>query len=550
MWSRLGSSMRTRIAAVAGLLFLVGIGLTTLFVTRILYDEMQAMLFKQQLTTTRYIARDIDGKLSLRMDSLKRVANNIPHSLLTRPQALQTWLEDRKAIHTLFPTGLMIIPPDGGPTLAEAPRLQTRPRSFIDRDWFIAASTTHHATFSKPLVARATNEPAIVLAVPILDADNKLLAVMAGVTPLGAPGFLDLIQDAAPGKTGSYQLVSPRHRSYALTSDPGEAVRPLPDIGEDLALDRALAGVRGIDIVRNSQNVDELIAIVEISQTGWLLLARNPTSEAFAPVWNTVRNTMLIAGLLSLPLIVLLLAALSKLLQPLGRLAEDLHAMADGTRPMQPVSTVHCDEVGDVANSFNRLQGKLLAQEQQLADMAHHDTLTGLPNRLLINDRLDRELHRIRRNGNGLALLFLDLDGFKPVNDQYGHQTGDLVLIEVARRLAKCVREVDTVARLGGDEFLILVSDSETPREAGERVASACIAALAEPVAIDHQAIRIGVSIGIAFASPGHQGARSASLLLSQADIAMYRAKAGGRNRYALYSTSPEESNDQPESNT
>ena len=549
MWSRLGSSMRTRIAAVAGLLFLAGIGLTTLFVTRILYDEMQAMLFKQQLTTTRYVARDIDGKLALRMESLKRVANNIPPALLNQPQALQAWLEDRKAIHTLFPTGLMIIPPDGGPALAEAPRLQTRPRSFVDRDWFIAASTTHRATFSKPLVARATQEPAIVLAIPVLDSNDKLLAVMAGVTPLAAPGFLDLIQEAAPGKAGSYQLVSPKHRSYALTSDPGEAVRPLPALGVDRAMDRALEGVRGIDIVRNSQNVDELIAIAEIPQTGWLLLSRSPTSEAFAPVWNTVRNTMLIAGLLSLPIIVLLLAALSKLLQPLGKLAEDLHAMADGTRPMQPVSTAYHDEVGDVADSFNRLQGKLLTQEQQLAAMAHHDTLTGLPNRLLINDRLDRELHRIRRNGNGLALLFLDLDGFKPVNDQYGHQIGDLVLIEVARRLEKCVREVDTVARLGGDEFLILVSNNETPLEAGERIAGSCIAALAAPIAADNQAIRIGVSIGIAFANPGQEGARSASLLLSQADIAMYRAKAEGRNRYAVYSNT-DKPDDQPESNT
>ena len=549
MWSRLGSSMRTRIAAVAGLLFLAGIGLTTLFVTRILYDEMQAMLFKQQLTTTRYVARDIDGKLALRMESLKRVANNIPPALLNQPQALQAWLEDRKAIHTLFPTGLMIIPPDGGPALAEAPRLQTRPRSFVDRDWFIAASTTHRATFSKPLVARATQEPAIVLAIPVLDSNDKLLAVMAGVTPLAAPGFLDLIQEAAPGKAGSYQLVSPKHRSYALTSDPGEAVRPLPALGVDRAMDRALEGVRGIDIVRNSQNVDELIAIAEIPQTGWLLLSRSPTSEAFAPVWNTVRNTMLIAGLLSLPIIVLLLAALSKLLQPLGKLAEDLHAMADGTRPMQPVSTAHHDEVGDVADSFNRLQGKLLTQEQQLAAMAHHDTLTGLPNRLLINDRLDRELHRIRRNGNGLALLFLDLDGFKPVNDQYGHQIGDLVLIEVARRLEKCVREVDMVARLGGDEFLILVSNNETPLEAGERIAGSCIAALAAPIAADNQAIRIGVSIGIAFANPGQEGARSASLLLSQADIAMYRAKAEGRNRYAVYSNT-DKPDDQPESNT
>ncbi|UCV11199.1 GGDEF domain-containing protein [Dechloromonas denitrificans] len=535
MWPHLGSSLRTRIAAVAGLLFLIGIGLTTFFVARILYDEMQAMLFRQQLTTANYIARDIDSKLSLRMDSLKRVADNLPHHLLAKPKELQDWLDDRKAIHTLFPTGLMIIPPDGGAVLADSPRLESRPKSFVDRDWFISATTTRRATFSKPLVARATQQPAIVLAIPIFDDNQQLIALMAGVTPLTSPGFLDLIQGTAPGKTGSYQLISPRHHSYALTSDPGKSSRPLPEAGHDLALDRALAGVRGIDIVRNSDNINELIATVEIPQTGWLLIARCPTSEAFAPVWNSVRNTLLIAGLLSLPIIILLLAALNRLLAPLGRLAKELHDMSEGTRPMQPLLSEYQDEVGDVASSFNRLQEKLLEQERRLAEMAHHDPLTGLPNRLLINNRLDKELQRIRRSGRGLALLFLDLDGFKPVNDLHGHQVGDLLLTEIAHRLQGCIREVDTVARLGGDEFLILVSDCEAPRDAAERIAEACIAAIGKPVRIDDLAIRIGVSIGISFVGAATDDMLSASQLLSQADIAMYRAKADGRNRYSVY---------------
>jgi len=546
MWPRLGSSLRTRIAAVAGLLFLVGIALTTFFVTRILYDEMQAMLFKQQLTTANYIARDINDKLSLRMDSLKRVANNLPHDLLANPKALQEWLDDRKAIHTLFPTGLMIIPPDGGATLADSPRLQTRPKSFVDRDWFITVSRTGQATFSKPLIARATNEPSIVVAVPVLDDQQRLLAIMAGVTPLSSPGFLDLIQGAAPGKTGSYQLLSPRDRSYALSSDPSKAARPLPETGHDIALDRALAGVRGIDIVRNSSNINELITVTEIPINGWLLLARCPSGEAFAPVWNSVRNTLLIAGLLALPIIALLLAALRHLLAPLGRLAEQLHDMSDGTRPMQPLSSEYPDEVGDVANSFNRLQARLLEQERRMADMAHHDPLTGLPNRLLINDRLDKELLRVQRNGHGLALLFLDLDGFKPVNDQHGHQIGDQLLNQVARRLEQCVRGVDTVARLGGDEFLILVSACEAPHDAAERIAEACISALGAPFLINDQSIRIGVSIGISCAMPHTETPLSASLLLSQSDIAMYRAKANGRNRYAMYGNDEEQPGNHP----
>lgn len=533
-----GSSLKTRIAAVVALLSVAGIGLITLFVTRILHGEMQEMVSKQQQTAATYIARDIDGKLTLRLESLKRVALNMPPALFSHPPAMQSWLEDRKAIRTLFPTGLMVIPPDGGPTIGDTPHLATRPNSFIDREWFIRATTTRQPAISKPLITRATGEPALVIAIPVIASDGQLLGVLAGVTPLATPGFLDLIIGAHPGRRGTYQLVAPQYRLFALASALDDAITPLPPEGDDLIIDQLLAGLRGTRTIRNANGHDELTTLVDIPAAGWVLLARQPTDEAFEPVWNTVRNTTLIAFLLAFPIIVILFAALNRLLQPLTRLAEEIHDMAEGTRPMQPVDTGSNDEVADVANSFNRLQRQLLEQEHRLADMAHKDTLTGLPNRLLINDRLANELLRIARSGHGLALLFLDLDGFKPVNDRYGHQVGDLLLIEIAHRLRNCVREADTVARLGGDEFLILLGDTERPQEAAERAAGDCIRALAEPIHIEDFEITIGVSIGIAVCAGEDAAAISAGQLVSFADIAMYQAKADGRNRYVLYTPS------------
>jgi diguanylate cyclase (GGDEF)-like protein len=296
-----------------------------------------------------------------------------------------------------------------------------------------------------------------------------------------------------------------------------------------------MSGVRGIKVALNANKEEELAAIVDIPQTGWFLLARQPSSEAFAPVTNTLRNTLLITLLLSIPLLALLLAALNRLLQPFADLAGQLHEMAEGTRPMEPVATHATDEVADVADSFNRLQGKLLEQEQRLIEMAHHDNLTGLPNRLTIMGRLENELLRCQRTNQGLALLFLDLDGFKPVNDDYGHQVGDILLREIAVRLSKCVRDIDTVARLGGDEFLILLSSTEAPQEAAERVARECINALAVPIRIGDLSISVGVSIGIATSDSQCETAVSAAQLVSQADIAMYQAKADGRNRYTIH---------------
>lgn len=537
MMAFFGSSLKTRIAVVSVLLFLAGISLITFFATRILHDDMQEVLSQQQMTSVSYIARDIDAKLTLRLESLKRVALNMPPALFNDPPAMQQWLEDRKAIHTLFSIGLMVVPPDGGPTIGDAPRLITRPKSFVDRDWYIGVMSTGRPFISKPLIARATGEPALVIAIPVFDNDKKLLGILAGVTPLAAPGFLDLINGTSPGKHGSYQLISPQHRLFVIASEARRAVTPIPTTGDDPIIDAAASGQRGIRIIRNAVRQDELVATAEVPRANWLLVARQPTDEAFEPVTNSLRNTLLITFLLALPSIIVLLGVLNHLLQPIAQLARELHGMADGTRPMQPVATHTADEVADVAHSFNRLQGRLQAQEQRLAEMAHQDLLTGLPNRRMIEQRLELELHRIQRNRLGLALLFLDLDGFKPVNDTHGHEIGDLVLAEVAARLLATVRDVDTVARLGGDEFLILLNDTEKPQEAAERVAHKCISALAAAISISGLQIHVGVSIGIASCTSEQGGSMTVKKLVNQADNAMYRAKAEGRNRYAISPT-------------
>lgn len=316
-----GSSLKMRIAVVSVLLFLAGISLITFFATRILHDDMQEVLSKQQLTTVNYIARDIDAKVTLRLESLKRVALNMPEALFSNPPAMQTWLEDRKAIHTLFPTGLMVVPPDGGPTIGDAPRLKTRPKSFVDRDWFIGAKATGQPFISQPLIARATGEPALVVAIPVFNSQQKLLGILAGVTPLAAPGFLDLILGTSPGKDGSYQLIAPQHHLVVLASEVNRAVTPMPDIGDDPILDAAVNGQRGIKIIRNAAKQDELVATTEVPCTSWLLVARQPTDEAFEPVSNALRNTLLITALLSLPSIIVLLAVLNRLLKPIAQLA-------------------------------------------------------------------------------------------------------------------------------------------------------------------------------------------------------------------------------------
>jgi len=170
--------------------------------------------------------------------------------------------------------------------------------------------------------------------------------------------------------------------------------------------------------------------------------------------------------------------------------------------------------------------------EQRLAEMATHDPLTGLPNRILFDDRLNVGLAQAQRNGSRLAVMMLDLDWFKRVNDTYGHGVGDELLKLVAQRLASNLRKSDTVGRFGGDEFVLLLPQIGAIDDA-TRVAQKLLDSFSEPFAINGYKLSITSSIGIAIYP---ENGDRADVLLTNADTAMYHAKEDGRARYKLYS--------------
>ncbi len=167
----------------------------------------------------------------------------------------------------------------------------------------------------------------------------------------------------------------------------------------------------------------------------------------------------------------------------------------------------------------------------RLSDAVTTDALTGLPNRLLADDRLRLSVHLAKRDTRSIAVLYVDLDRFKLINDTLGHQAGDLLLQEVALRLRKAIRESDTVARIGGDEFVVILHALSQPGDA-EQVAASILSALSESFALSDRDVFVGGSVGIAV-FPEHGD--SPETLLSHADLAMYRAKADGGNAARFY---------------
>ena len=171
------------------------------------------------------------------------------------------------------------------------------------------------------------------------------------------------------------------------------------------------------------------------------------------------------------------------------------------------------------------------ADVQELQQLAYHDPLTGLPNRTLFNDRLALALSQAHRNQQKLAVIMLDLDGFKDVNDTLGHSMGDELLQAVGDRLTSLLRQGDTVARMGGDEFMMLLPEI-TGGEAAAQIAQKILEAFREPFVFDGHRLHITTSIGIAlYPNDGEDG----DTLTKSADIAMYRAKEEGRGSYQRY---------------
>jgi diguanylate cyclase (GGDEF)-like protein/PAS domain S-box-containing protein len=174
---------------------------------------------------------------------------------------------------------------------------------------------------------------------------------------------------------------------------------------------------------------------------------------------------------------------------------------------------------------------ELKEAEDRLERAAHFDALTGIANRVLLADRMRQALAQCARTGKTMAVCYLDLDGFKPINDTWGHEAGDGLLKEMARRLTACLRAGDTVARLGGDEFVMLLLNLERIDEC-EGALERVLAAVAQPVTVLGQSVTVTASIGVSM-YPSDAG--DPDMLLRHADQAMYMAKEAGRNRYYLF---------------
>ncbi|HXZ61929.1 MAG TPA: sensor domain-containing diguanylate cyclase [Acidimicrobiales bacterium] len=327
--------------------------------------------------------------------------------------------------------------------------------------------------------------PVVAMAVPIM-VGGRTKALFVGFMDTAHSALETYVEQLHYGKTGHGYVVD---SAGVVVAGPSAA-----DIGMNLGQPAAVAGAaKGHGGNYQSATTGDEVSYAPLGLGGWEGVTVESASEFFGPIRsNTLHIGLAVLGLLALA---------SALILVLGYRQETVRRR----------------------------------YQELLAHQAYHDSLTGLANRTLLNSRLNQATSRARRQQRGLALLYMDLDGFKPVNDRAGHDVGDELLVAVSARLVRSVRSEDTVARVGGDEFAILMEDVDNPtaaRVAAERI----VGAVGRPYVVRGHEIVVSASVGIAYSPRGEE---DGECLMRDADLAMYRAKDAGKSGYVFVDEHP-----------
>ncbi len=518
----------------AGLcMILVGSTVRYTVLSDFLREDMTEVVSEQQMSLANYVANDIGHKILMRQYRLQHMASQITPDIVYGSQLTTSHNFGKSSpFEALFSAGILLTSAEGriinNTTIFD---WKGHPDELVPHE--ALNRPAHNTVFiGKPLVIPGQISPILPMTLVLTDVNEKPWAFLTGFTLLYSPDFLGNLLQARIGSTGSgFLLISPKDRVFIAASNPQKVLTNTPPDGKNLLHDHAMQGYRGTGITTNAHDIEEISAIVSVPHTDWFIVSAIATAEALGTVERVrlflLRNTAV--TIFFLFVILTILVPLS--LRPLTRATRQADKMSRGIAPLQPLPGANKGEVGVLINAFNRLLAKLQQQQTELSRAAHHDALTGLPNRRLLSDRIETALANARRQHTKIALLFIDLDEFKPVNDTLGHEAGDQILKMVAERLTGLIRATDSVARLGGDEFVVLLTHlGEDAVKATEAMAGKLMAALKEPFELEGTVCTIGTSVG-AIISDGHLAETD---LLRQADVLMYEAKAAGRGRYVV----------------
>ncbi|MDO8788730.1 MAG: PAS domain S-box protein [Sulfuritalea sp.] len=352
-WWRLSLKQKITLGILA--IFVFGIWALSLYVTRILRNDLQSLLADQQASTVSYVASELNQALEDRIQALERVARSIDRAMLKNPVALQQVLDRRPIYEDLFNSGVIAVGRDGV-ALADTPVVAgRRGTNYLSNEATRTSLAENKTVIGRPLMGRVLKQALFNINTPIRDANGKVIGALFGVINLAKPNFLDRIGEHHYGKSGGYLVVAPQHNMFVTATDKRRALQPLPPPGTNPLLDRRMQGFDGPGVAVNSLGVEILSSSSRVPVAGWFVVATLPTEEAFAPINDMQRRVLsaavfftLIAGILSWWL-------LRSQLSPMVNAARQMGEMTGTGKPLNPLPVAKQDEIGQLVGGFNEL---------------------------------------------------------------------------------------------------------------------------------------------------------------------------------------------------
>lgn len=359
-------SLRAQVMLATLTIFIVSLWGLSIFVSRMLHQDMERLSGEQQLSTTSFVAAAINEDLVARKVALEKIAREIRPVMASNTEDLQKFLEHSPLFDLLFNAGVVVTGING---ISIASTLQAAERvgiNYSDRDYFAAALKEEKVVIGKPVIGRPLNSPIFVMATRIQDAQGNVIGVLAGVTDLGKPNFLGKIAAGSYGKTGGYVLKAAQHRLVITATDQTRIMERLPAVGVNAWVDKFAEGYEGSVVAVNLKGEEMLVSGKGVPAAEWYVLASLPTEEAFAPIRDMQRHMLRITILLTVLMGGLTWWMLSRQLAPLSDASQVLSRMSMTGERFQPLPIVREDEVGQLIKAFNTLLATVKEREDSL----------------------------------------------------------------------------------------------------------------------------------------------------------------------------------------
>jgi diguanylate cyclase (GGDEF)-like protein/PAS domain S-box-containing protein len=362
-------SLKTRLTLFTLAIFLVGIWALSFYATRLLKSDMEHVLGDQQFQTVSLVASQINEELQVRQEWLVQIAQKIDADMVSKPAALQAYLEQRMVLLQMFNGGVFATGIDGT-AIADVPLANDRiGTNYLDRESVSIPLKEGKTLIGRPALGKKLGAPIFSIVTPLRDGAGLVIGTLVGTINLGKPNFLDKITQSHYGKTGGFLLTAPQYRLIVTASEKDRIMQPLPPVGVNTMLDRYMQGYEGYGISVNSRGQEELTAAKGIPVAGWFMGAVVPTAEAFAPVYAMQQRMLLATLLLTLLTGALLWWVLKRQLAPLVATADAMATLADSRHLPQPLAQTDQGEIGLLVAGFNRILEKSVQREEAMQRM-------------------------------------------------------------------------------------------------------------------------------------------------------------------------------------